>query len=102
LHEIHVDKLLSLDLGPTATEGIISKLVDINGIVEMIQTDAAVHKGNSGGALVDLNGNLIGLVTFIAKPTESKYAFPRNNYSIPIQYIQLLLEFSQTLDGKCV
>lgn len=87
-------------MGPTATEGIVSKLVNIDGVTEMIQTDAAVHKGNSGGALVDFHGNLVGLVTFIAKPTESKYAFPRNNYSIPIQYLQILRDFSQTLDGE--
>jgi len=63
-------------LASTVTAGIVSALgrdLDmIEGkktIEEFIQTDAAVNPGNSGGALVDSDGNLIGINTAIATPT---------------------------------
>lgn len=63
-------------LASTVTAGIVSALgrdLDmIEGkktIEEFIQTDAAVNPGNSGGALVDSEGNLIGINTAIATPT---------------------------------
>jgi serine protease Do/serine protease DegQ len=54
-------------LGQTATFGIVSALRRTrSGTENMIQTDAAVNPGNSGGALVDLDGRLIGINTAIA------------------------------------
>jgi S1-C subfamily serine protease len=60
----------------TVTAGIISaKVRDLNlikdesAIEEFLQTDAAVNPGNSGGALVDVKGKLIGINTAIATPT---------------------------------
>jgi serine protease Do len=67
-----------MDLTSTVTAGIVSaKGRNINllradsefAIESFIQTDAAVNKGNSGGALVDANGNLIGINTAIASRT---------------------------------
>jgi serine protease Do len=59
-----------LDLGQSVTMGIISGLgrhyKGINGYQNFIQTDAAINKGNSGGALVDAEGRLIGINTWIA------------------------------------
>ena len=59
-----------LDLGQSVTMGIISGLGrhynGINGYQNFIQTDAAINKGNSGGALVDAEGRLIGINTWIA------------------------------------
>lgn len=56
-------------LGQTATSGIISALgrsgLNIEGLENFIQTDAAINRGNSGGALVNLNGQLIGINTAI-------------------------------------
>jgi len=72
------------DLTSTVTAGIVSaKGRDINiikgqrPIESFIQTDAAVNPGNSGGALVDLNGKLIGINSAIATPTGvfAGYAF---------------------------
>ncbi len=74
------------DLTSTVTAGIISakgRDIDIirekGAIEDFIQTDAAVNPGNSGGALVDLEGNLIGINTAIYSPgfggTFTGYAF---------------------------
>lgn len=80
------------NLASTVTAGIVSaKTRNINilrekagnlAIESFIQTDAAVNPGNSGGALVDLNGNLIGINSAIATPTGSyagySFAIPSN------------------------
>jgi len=54
-------------LGQTVTSGIVSALgrtgLNIENIENFIQTDAAINSGNSGGALVDTKGNLIGINT---------------------------------------
>lgn len=72
------------NLSSTATAGIISAIgrdleiiEDQAAIESFIQTDAAVNPGNSGGALVNLNGDLIGVNTAIASPTGAYagYAF---------------------------
>ncbi len=61
-----------LGLGQSVTMGIISGLgrhYGVNGAhgyEDFIQTDAAINKGNSGGALVDAEGRLIGINTWIA------------------------------------
>jgi S1-C subfamily serine protease len=80
------------NLASTVTAGIVSaKARNINilrekagnlAIESFIQTDAAVNPGNSGGALVDLSGNLIGINSAIATPTGSyagySFAIPSN------------------------
>lgn len=56
-------------VGQTVTMGIVSAVgrshLGINTFENFIQTDAAINPGNSGGALVDANGNLIGINTAI-------------------------------------
>jgi Do/DeqQ family serine protease len=76
------------DLTSTVTAGIVSaKSRDINiirrgaPIESFIQTDAAVNPGNSGGALVDIQGRLIGINTAIASPTG---AFAGYSFAIPV------------------
>lgn len=79
------------ELRSTVTAGIISaKGRDINiinkrnnpSIESFIQTDAAVNPGNSGGALIDVDGNLVGINTAIASRTGSyagySFAVPSN------------------------
>lgn len=72
------------NLSSTVTAGIISAtsrnlniLQEQAAVESFIQTDAAVNPGNSGGALVDLEGKLVGINTAIASPTGtySGYAF---------------------------
>ncbi len=80
-----------LTLNTTVTAGIVSakaRSIGINrtqsdrAIESFIQTDAAVNPGNSGGALVNTNGQLIGINSAIASPTGSyagySYAIPAN------------------------
>lgn len=80
-----------LSLDATVTAGIISaksRSIGINrrqsasSIESFIQTDAAVNPGNSGGALVNTSGQLIGINSAIASPTGSyagySYAIPAN------------------------
>jgi serine protease DegQ len=59
-------------VGETVTMGIVSALkrdhLGINTFENFIQTDAAINPGNSGGALVDSNGNLIGINSAIYSP----------------------------------
>ena len=77
------------NLTSTVTAGIVSAkgrnidiLRDRFKIESFIQTDAAVNPGNSGGALVDTRGNLIGINAAIASPTGSysgySFAIPSN------------------------
>jgi serine protease DegQ len=61
------------DVGQTVTMGIVSALgrtnLGINTFENFIQTDAAINQGNSGGALVDAGGNLVGINTAIFSRT---------------------------------
>ena len=74
-------------LGQTVTSGIVSALGRVggfsrNGYEDFIQTDAAINRGNSGGALVDLEGHLVGINTAIITPTGANagigFAVPAN------------------------
>ncbi|OFX16234.1 MAG: hypothetical protein A2Z18_04180 [Armatimonadetes bacterium RBG_16_58_9] len=61
----------ALGLGPTVTIGVVSAKrysfsIDGKQFGQVIQTDAAINRGNSGGALADINGNLVGINTAIA------------------------------------
>jgi len=60
-------------VGQTVTMGIVSALgreiEAANSFANFIQTDAAINPGNSGGALVDANGNLVGINTLIFSRT---------------------------------
>ncbi|MDA3890106.1 MAG: trypsin-like peptidase domain-containing protein [Salinivirgaceae bacterium] len=89
------------NLASTVTAGIVSaKARSINilnkrtAIEAFIQTDAAVNPGNSGGALVDTEGKLIGINTAIASPTGS---FSGYSFAVPQKIAQKvvgdLLEF---------
>ena len=59
-------------LGQTATSGIVSALglsgLNLEGLENFIQPDASINRGNSGGALLNLNGELIGINTAILAP----------------------------------
>lgn len=98
-----------MDLTSTVTAGIVSaKGRNINllradtelAIESFIQTDAAVNKGNSGGALVNLQGDLIGINTAIASRTGYyagySFAIPA---SIARKVVEDLLTFGEVRRG---
>jgi len=91
------------NLTSTVTAGIISakaRNLDTSGIQSFIQTDAAVNPGNSGGALVNTRGELIGINTMISSPTGSyagySFAIPSNNAK---KIIDDLIEFGNVQRG---
>lgn len=84
------------NLASTVTAGIVSAkgrniniLKDRYSIESFIQTDAAVNPGNSGGALVDLNGNLIGINTAIATPTG---VYAGYSFAVPANIVRKVCE----------
>lgn len=90
-------------LNSTVTAGIISakaRNLDKASIQSFIQTDAAVNPGNSGGALVNTNGELIGINTMISSPTGSyagySFAVPSN---ITKKIIEDLMKFGNVQRG---
>lgn len=91
------------NLNSTVTAGIVSakaRNLSNDGIQSFIQTDAAVNPGNSGGALVNTRGELIGINTLISSETGSyvgySFAVPSN---ITRKIIEDLLEFGNVQQG---
>ncbi len=79
-------------VGQTVTNGIISALARTevgSGVSQYIQTDAAVNPGNSGGPLVDMNGNIIGINTFIVSRSGSNSGV---SFAIPAALVQRVVE----------
>ena len=84
------------NLTSTVTAGIISAMgrdLDIiqnqKSIEEFIQTDAVVNPGNSGGALVNTQGNLIGINTAISSPTG---VYAGYSFAIPSNLVKRVVE----------
>ncbi len=97
------------DLNSTVTAGIVSAKARNIGILRdknnlqiesFIQTDAAVNPGNSGGALVNLKGELIGINTAIATPTGTYAGY---SFAVPVMLVRKvmddLLEFGEVQRG---
>jgi Do/DeqQ family serine protease len=84
------------NLTSTVTAGIVSaksRNIGINrvdmGIESFIQTDAAVNPGNSGGALVNMNGELVGINTAIASRTGSYAGY---SFAVPASIVGKVVE----------
>jgi serine protease DegQ len=79
--------------GNTVTHGIVSALgrnhLGINRFEDFIQTDAAVNPGNSGGALVDAGGNLIGVNSAIFSQSGGSQGI---GFAIPVSIARNVLE----------
>ncbi len=91
-------------LGQTVTSGIISALgrsgLNVENFENFIQTDAAINSGNSGGALVNLNGELIGINTAILGPNGGNVGI---GFAIPVNMaknlVEQILEFGEVKRG---
>ncbi|EBO3949645.1 serine endoprotease DegQ [Salmonella enterica] len=87
-------------LGQTATSGIISALgrsgLNLEGLENFIQTDASINRGNSGGALLNLNGELIGINTAILAPGGGSIGI---GFAIPSNMAQQLIQFGEIKRG---
>jgi len=80
-------------VGQTVTMGIVSALgrshLGINTFENFIQTDAAINPGNSGGALVDANGNLIGINSAIYSRSGGSLGI---GFAIPVSTARSIME----------
>jgi len=92
-------------LGETVTSGIVSALgrsgLNAENYENFIQTDAAINRGNSGGALVNLNGELIGINTAILAPDGGNIGI---GFAIPSNMVKNLtsqmVEYGQVRRGE--
>jgi Do/DeqQ family serine protease len=91
-------------LNQTVTSGIVSALgrsgLNIGGYENFIQTDAAINRGNSGGALVSLTGELVGINTAIFGPNGGNvgigFAIPTNMMK---SLVDQIIEFGEVRRG---
>lgn len=91
-------------LGQTVTQGIISATgrhnLDLSTYEDFIQTDAAINQGNSGGALVDANGHLIGINTAIVSQSGGSqgiaFAIPTG---LAIKVLQSIIAHGEVIRG---
>jgi serine protease DegQ len=81
------------NVGQTVTMGIVSALgrtgLDLSRYESYIQTDAAINQGNSGGALVDTHGNLVGINTAIFSRSGGSIGI---GFAIPTTIITQVME----------
>ena len=81
-----------LGLQGSVTTGVISSMRDdpFGGGFKMIQTDASVNPGNSGGPLVNQNGEVIGIIRYKIGGSENL------NFAIPINYLRGMIDSTLT------
>jgi len=82
-----------LGVGQTVTMGIVSALhrtgLRINTFENFIQTDAAINQGNSGGALIDTSGNLVGINTAILSQSGGSIGI---GFAIPVSTAKQVMD----------
>ena len=93
---IAIGYALALDGGPTVTSGIVSALkrtieTDSGALNSLIQTDAAISSGNSGGPLVNLKGEVVGINTAVARG-DSTSAANNIGFSISVDEVLIVIE----------
>src|SRR5687767_84175 len=73
-------------LNYTATQGVISKVDRIRDGLKFIQIDAAINAGNSGGPLVNMKGEVIGVNSFIIRGGDNL------GFALPVNYLREALQ----------
>ncbi|MBA3827862.1 MAG: trypsin-like peptidase domain-containing protein [Taibaiella sp.] len=80
-------------LNYTATQGVISRVERVQQGIKYIQIDAAINPGNSGGPLINENGKVVGVNTFIIKGGDNL------GFALPSSYVKEALEQYKPLWG---
>ena len=93
---VAVGYALALDGGPSVTSGIVSALnrtlTDSNGALDrLIQTDAAISSGNSGGPLINLSGQVIGINTAVYN-SDGQTAANNIGFAIGVEEVQRVVK----------
>jgi len=93
---IAIGYALALDGGPTVTSGIVSAMkrtieTETGALNSLIQTDAAISSGNSGGPLVNLQGEVVGINTAVARG-DSESAATNIGFSISVDEVLIVIE----------
>lgn len=88
---------LALDGGPSVTTGIVSAMrrtifTESGALNSLIQTDAAISSGNSGGPLVNMRGEVVGINTAVARGSNNSAA---NNIGFAISVDEVLTVLQQ-------
>lgn len=95
------------NLGQTITQGIVSAVgrngLSTNSYRNFVQTDAAINKGNSGGALINSNGDLVGIssasYTEIARNNKIQGIFFAIPYKLAKKVMKQLIENGRVIRG---
>ena len=96
-----------LNLGQTVTQGVVSA-TGRNGLsstsyLEFLQMDAAINKGNSGGALVNTNGELVGINSRIFTEINPQFDIQGISFAVPYQLaskvMQKIIENGRVIRG---
>jgi len=90
--------LFDISTQPTVTVGVISgkdqdfgRLQNNRIFEDMLQTDAAINGGNSGGPLVNANGEVIGVNTWIISGSDTKSASIGLGFALPVNRVKRIL-----------
>ncbi len=89
-----IGNALALEGGPSVTQGIVSakgrQITTENGetLFNLLQTDAAINRGNSGGPLVNSRGQVVGINTAIAPPDQTQNV----GFAIPISQARPVID----------
>lgn len=81
-------------LNYTATQGVISRVDRVQMGLKYIQIDAAINPGNSGGPLVDDDGTVVGINTFIIKGGDNL------GFALPVSYLKEALDQYLPIKGE--
>ncbi len=83
-------------LNYTATQGVISRVDRVQQGLKYIQIDAAINPGNSGGPLVNEEGAIVGVNTFIIKGGDNL------GFALPVNYLKEALDQYKLVYGEVV
>lgn len=81
------------DVGePSLTRGIVSRVFrDSSQDAWMVQTDAPINPGNSGGPLFDMDGNVVGINTFVVRQTDGDIAVEGFGFAVAAETVRMAL-----------